>query len=59
MSALSFAERRAAECAKAVSLVKSVAYRLEYTHDEREQVKLLWELGFVHLRAMEDFREIK
>lgn len=55
-SAIPFEHRRAAAVAKAESLVKSVAYLLGTTHNDQEKAKLLWELGYVHLRDMEDYR---
>lgn len=59
MSAIPIVHRKAAEVAKAESLVHSVASLLQQTHNTDEKAKLLWELGWVHLRDMEEWREIK
>ena len=55
--ALSHIKIRNAEIAKAEHLVRSTAYELDCTHNEDEKLRLMWELAFVHLLSLKDWRE--
>lgn len=56
--ALSVEARRAAEVARAESLMNSTWNALQCTQDTEKKLTLMWELAFVHLQGLETFRRV-